>query len=105
MPPEAIFAYDSNSAADEEAFRTLLDETKDFLTSRDFEIVLEKSIDWALDQFVNGMKREVFGEDTPAEGDEPPTQNKLRFAALLPGVTRWSHLAVNAIPNELVEVS
>lgn len=29
---------------------------------------------------------------------------KLRLAALLPGLARWSHLAINGLPNELVDV-
>ena len=30
---------------------------------------------------------------------------KPRLANLLPGLARWSHLALNTVPNELVEVS
>lgn len=34
------------------------------------------------------------------EGDE-----KVKLAALLPGVARWTHLALNGVPNEIIEVS
>lgn len=34
------------------------------------------------------------------EGEE-----KVKLAALLPGVARWTHLALNGVPNEIIEVS
>lgn len=37
--------------------------------------------------------------------EETKEEVKIRLAGLLPGLARWSQLALNAVPNELVDVS
>ena len=37
--------------------------------------------------------------------EEVREEVKVRLAGLLPGLARWSQLALNAVPNELVDVS
>jgi hypothetical protein len=37
--------------------------------------------------------------------EETKEEIKIRLAGLLPGLARWSQLALNAVPNELVDVS
>jgi hypothetical protein len=44
-----------------------------------------------------------FGETTSTGVDNESA--KVKLAALLPGVARWTHLALNGVPNEIIEVS
>lgn len=49
-----------------------------------------------------GLERSVFVDSGPAlpSAGEPV---RIRLAGLLPGLARWSRLAMNALPNELVD--
>lgn len=85
-------------------FTSLLDETRSLIMSSDFELVLEIALDRATDVLFDGLQKNVFIDSTSlvdASGQEPL---KLRLAGLLPGLARWSHLALNGLPNELVDV-
>jgi hypothetical protein len=59
-----------------------------------------------MDQVTNalfdGLRKNVFvaqNDDADVKGEV-----RLKLAALLPGMARWSHLALNGLPNELVDV-
>ncbi|KAI0049914.1 hypothetical protein FA95DRAFT_1488242 [Auriscalpium vulgare] len=83
----------------EPAFTTLLEETRDLLASADFAVVLERSLDRATEVLFDGLSKNVFvGEEQ--EGDAV----RLRLASVLPGLARWTNLALNGLPNELVDV-
>lgn len=85
------------------AFAALLDELRQTATSPAFATVLEASLDRATDVLLDGLRRNVFGTmDRPTEGREEIEIPRL--AGLLPGLARWSHLALETVPNELVDV-
>jgi len=85
------------------AFDRLLGETRSLLQSPDFSIVLESCLDRATDILFKSIKDTIFIQGgSKVEEDGSPLQ--LRLAGLLPGMARWSHLAFNGLPNELVDV-
>lgn len=85
------------------AFDRLLDETRSLLQSPDFSIVLESCLDRATDILFKSIKDTIFVQDGSSV-DETGAPLQLRLAGLLPGIARWSHLAFNGLPNELVDV-
>lgn len=88
-------------------FTALLDETRSLISSSDFARVLEVGLDNAVAVLFDGVEKNVFVDSTVVTGSglEPWAEPlKLRLAGLLPGLARWSHLALNALPNELVDV-
>lgn len=85
-------------------FTSLLDETRNLITSSDFERVLEVGLDQATEVLFDGLQKNVF-VDPNSPLDEAQELLRLRLAGLLPGLARWSHLALNGLPNELVDVS
>jgi peroxin-3 len=85
--------------------RSLLSETSVFVSSADFGIVLGVCLDRGTAMFLDGLRKSAFGMGDHGQKIEFDEQSPtVRFAALLPAVARWSHLAVNGIPNELIEV-
>jgi peroxin-3 len=86
------------TSIDDTAFLQLVEETRVFISSADFGRVLEVCLDHATDVLFDGLRRTLFPEGITVGGE------KVRLAGLLPGVARWSHLAVHGTPNELVEV-
>jgi len=85
-------------------FTSLLDETRNLITSSDFERVLELGLDRATEVLFDGVQKNVFVDpNSPLDGSQDLV--RLRLAGLLPGLARWSHLALNGLPNELVDVS
>jgi len=82
----------------EPAFMALLEETRDLLTSSNFAIVLERSLDRATALLFDGLTQNVFVGQEEEEGEV-----RLRTASILPGLARWSSLALNGLPNELVD--
>ncbi len=78
---------------------TLLEETRDLLTSSNFSLVLERALDRATSLLFDGLSQNVFVDQ---EGEE--SEVRLRTASVLPGLARWSSLALNGLPNELVDV-
>lgn len=84
------------------AFSALLDELRQTVTSPAFASVLEASLDRAMDVLVDGLRKNVFGSmDRPRDDREAEIP---RLASLLPGLARWSHLALKTVPNELTDV-
>ncbi|KAI9433011.1 Peroxin-3 [Lactarius indigo] len=81
----------------EPEFTALLEETRDLLASSDFALVLERALDRATTLLFDGLSQNVF------VGEEGEDQVQLRVAAVLPGLARWSSLALNGMPNELVD--
>jgi len=77
----------------------LLEETRELLTSSDFAVVLERALDRATSLLFDGLAKNVFVGEEGEEGEV-----KLRTASVLPGLARWSSLALNGLPNELVDV-
>lgn len=52
-----------------------------------------------------GLERNVFVDTATAEdGTTPVEEVRIRLAGLLPGLARWSSLALNGLPNEMVDV-
>ena len=84
-------------------FDRLLEETRSLLQSPDFSIVLESCLDRATDTLFKSIKDTIFVRGGSSV-DEDGTPLQLRLAGLLPGMARWSHLAFNGFPNELVDV-
>jgi len=82
----------------EPAFMSLLEETRDLLTSSDFAVVLERALDRATGLLFDGLTKNVFVGEEGEEGEV-----KLRTASVLPGLARCSSLALNGLPNELVD--
>ena len=93
------------ATAPDATFDTFLTETRTHVASASFERVLEVSLDRATDVLFRGVEKNVFGsyadvEDSLLGGQEP----RERLAAMLPGLARWCHLALEGLPNELVDV-
>ena len=91
-------------------FTYLLSETRVLLQSSNFELVLERSLDKAMEILFDGLQKNVFVDpdtnvDNVGVGLSVEDSVRLRLAGLLPGLARWSHLAINSLPNELVDVS
>lgn len=82
----------------EPAFTALLEETRELLSSSDFALVLERALDRATTLLFDGLSQNVF------VGEEGEGEVQLRTAGVLPGLARWSSLALDAMPNELVDV-
>ena len=106
-------------------FNALLAQTRCYLSGPDFTYVLGCALDRATEVLMDGLRARVFvdsanavnvpnAEEAQAQsmtGDaeggassENKDEIKIRLAGLLPGLTRWSQLALNATPNELVDV-
>ncbi|KAF8310422.1 hypothetical protein DL93DRAFT_2084612 [Clavulina sp. PMI_390] len=99
--------------------RSLIASACAYVSSADFGVVLGACVDRASRVLVRGVGEEVFdvGGDGSTSGwrgrgivelqegdeDEEDRPRKVRLAAMLPAVTRWSHLAVSGIPNEVLE--
>ena len=83
------------------SFASLLEETRTIVMSPSFAQVLETSLDTAMDVLLEGLRKNVFPVESPEGGNE----EKVRLAGLLPGLARWNHMILNALPNELADVS
>ncbi|KAG5636030.1 hypothetical protein H0H81_009330 [Sphagnurus paluster] len=88
------------------AFTALLDETRATLASPDFAIVLQRALDAAAGQLWLGVEREVWGSSATGssrveEMDEE--KERMRLAGMLPGVARWSRLALDGVPSVVVD--
>ena len=92
------------ATANDPKFNAFLDETRTHLTSGSFDRVLEVCLDQAMEVLFQGVEKNVFGshneQGDPMMGQEP----RERLAAMLPGLARWCHLALEGLPNELVDV-
>ncbi|CAA7263389.1 unnamed protein product [Cyclocybe aegerita] len=89
----------------DEPFASLMSETRSVLASRDFARVLEVCLDRATAVLFDGLEKNVF---TPSGsiagiGNGSGEEVRIRLAGLLPGLARWSQLALDGLPNELVD--
>ncbi|KAI6039935.1 Peroxin-3-domain-containing protein [Pisolithus marmoratus] len=107
-------------------FISLLDETRAYLSGPDFAYALTCALDRATGVLIDHLHKRVFvdtgnplnpaeentnevqdkGGQADAEGTKTTDANeepKIRLVGLLPGLARWSQLALNATPNELVD--
>lgn len=109
------------------AFTALVAETQRTVRSADFAYALEAGLDRATEMLIAGLETGVYkaeGESSRgmgaqaddhrpnAEDVRPDTQDdhrpdaddvRVRLAGLLPGLARWSSLALTGLPNELVD--
>ncbi|KAF7321983.1 hypothetical protein MKEN_00720900 [Mycena kentingensis (nom. inval.)] len=90
-------------SASDDPFTALLDETRAIITSPDFAYVFESCLDRATDVLLSSVENAVFMPTASAEAVAPGEEVRIRLAGLLPGLARWSHLALNGLPNELVD--
>lgn len=99
-------------------FSSLLTQTRAYLAGPDFAYALSAALDRATVVLVDGLRAKVFVDlntTNVPEGlsatnpidltmeEETKEEIKIRLAGLLPGLARWSQLALNAVPNELVD--
>lgn len=116
-----LLAASSSTLDFDPQFTALLAQTRRYLSGPDFAHALGCALDRATEVLMDGLRARVFvdtassvnvpnAEEVQArsttggsstEGDEI----KIRLAGLLPGLARWCQLALNATPNELVDVS
>lgn len=90
-------------------FMSLLSETRAQLRSGSFEVVLDTCLDRATAILFSGLERNVFGGPSGGWDDPnlplgPAQEPRVRLAGMLPGLARWGHLALQGLPNELIDV-
>ncbi|KAJ7451811.1 Peroxin-3 [Mycena galericulata] len=88
-------------SAKKDPFTQLLDETREIISSPDFACVFEACLDRATEVLLSSVENAVFASST--DSVPPGEEVRIRLAGLLPGLARWSHLALNGLPNELVD--
>jgi peroxin-3 len=104
LPPVQFSSASSRRRQEQGAdavFAALLGEAGAALASEDFGTVVAAALDVGTDTLLEGLLKSAFGEGPWEEEDEP----RVRLAGLLPGLARWSRLALTGLPNELVDVS
>jgi peroxin-3 len=90
----------------DETFNTLLSETANLINSANFSVVLEAAFDHISEEvLLSGLLASVFGDKALDNAADENLEPKMRLAAMLPGLTRWSRLALTGLPNEIVDVS
>ncbi len=106
MPP----AHD-----DDPQFSALVEETRRTIASPDFARVFDVCMERAVEVLFDDLEKEVYFPNSMQQqfvasegssgilpgGDEV----RIKLAALLPGLTRWSRDVLNGLPNTLVDVS
>ena len=86
-------------------FESLLSETRTHILSASFQHVLETCLDQATETLFSGLRKHVFGGATGSlTFEEQDDEVRERLAAMLPGLARWCHLALEGLPNEMVDV-
>jgi len=76
------------------------------LASPDFIRVLEVCLDRAMEVLFESLEKNVFSwaDEGEREGQGAhEVEQRIRLAGLLPGLARWSQLALDGLPNELVD--
>lgn len=87
------------------AYNALLEETRDRLASADYARVLERALDRGTEVLFMGLEKNVFAPEVlDGAVDVDSVGARVRLAALLPALARWSAVALNGLPNELVDV-
>ncbi|KAI6041654.1 Peroxin-3 [Pisolithus marmoratus] len=87
-------------------FISLLDETRAYLSGPDFAYALTCALDRAMGVLIDHLHKRVFVDTGSALNPAEKNTNeelRIRLVGLLPGLARWSQLALNATPNELVD--
>ncbi|TPX37283.1 hypothetical protein SeMB42_g06962 [Synchytrium endobioticum] len=125
-PPSTVNSYDLRYVVDAELKR-LLDETRDFLESPDFNLVLGASLDDAFNTLAIQLRSQFFPPQIPNPSDkskltevddatllkqlEGESYSKsvqeskvLPLAGVLPSVSRQAHLIINGSPNVYIQV-
>jgi hypothetical protein len=99
IPPRSALAHDP-------MFDALLAETRMHLASGSFDHVLEVCLDRATEILFAGVEKNVFAHSTddPNASVGPSQEPRVRLAGLLPPLARWCHLALEGLPNELIDV-
>ncbi|KAJ3510473.1 hypothetical protein NLJ89_g4654 [Agrocybe chaxingu] len=87
----------------DEPFASLMSETRSVLASRDFACVLEVCLDRATAVLFDGLEKNVFIPSGSIAGIGSGEEVRIRLAGLLPSLARWSQLALDGLPNELVD--
>jgi len=94
----------------QDKFTTLLTRTLNVISSSDFAHVLDVCLDRATEVLFSSISPSAGGEwefgdpSTADKGAGASTMNeRVRLAALLPGLARWSQLALEGLPNVLVD--
>ncbi len=85
-------------------FGTLISETRKVLASANFTIVFEECLDCATEVLFDNLEKNVF-HPSHNPGESKDEEVRMRLAGLLPALSRWSQLALDGLPNELVDVS
>ncbi|KAJ3043653.1 peroxin [Rhizophlyctis rosea] len=97
--------------------RVLLNETRDFLESPDFQKVLHKCLDTSFDLLMKHTQpafevnssvvksTRIGTEDMEAsqENIAPPSEKELPLAGVIPVISRLAHQILNGMPNAYVE--
>ncbi|KAI8989028.1 Peroxin-3 [Trametes punicea] len=96
IPPWLATAHDPK-------FDAFLEEMRAHLASGSFNRVLEVCLDGAMDVLCHGVEKHIFGSHNEPEDAAVGQEPRERLAAMLPGLARWCHLALEALPNELVD--
>jgi len=60
-------------------------------------------LDHATEILFESLEKNIFRPSD--EGEGKGEEVRMRLAALLPGLAKWSQLALNGLPNELIDVS
>jgi peroxin-3 len=107
QPPTAAVPADAFEDDLDPPFNALVAETSSLISSPNFAHVLEAALDEASESvLLAGLLSAVFGRREPDASTAPEDElvPKLRLVDMLPGLARWSRLALTGLPNELVDV-
>lgn len=96
LPPPHVHLFDG-------PFGTLISETRKVIASTNFAIVFEECLDCATEILFENLEKNVF-QPSHNPGEAKDDEVRVRLAGLLPALSRWSQLALNGLPNELVDV-
>ncbi|KAL0947693.1 hypothetical protein HGRIS_013778 [Hohenbuehelia grisea] len=83
-------------------FVELIEETHRTIASSDFQRVVDACLERAVHVLFDDLEHGFFrSQQEDGSSNEP----RIRLAALLPGLARWSRDVLNGLPNVLVDVS
>jgi len=85
------------SRTKDEEFDALISETRQLISSPSFSRAFDASLETSFNLFFGYLEKEVF-DSTNRSSTQP-----LRLVDILPGMARWTHIAINSLPNELVD--
>ncbi|THH26408.1 hypothetical protein EUX98_g7781 [Antrodiella citrinella] len=97
------------AAAPDAAFQELLYETRTHVASANLQRVLEVCLDRATETLFDGLEKNVFFDSAVGLDEASSTglglvpDSRVRLAGMLPGLGRWCRLALEGLPNELID--